>query len=695
MEESSRLVKDKCRTRYNTDMGRAKASVEDKLEKLREEIRYHEYRYYVLDEPEISDPAFDRLMRALQALEAEHPELVRPDSPTQRVGGQPREGFVKVRHRVPLQSLDNATSFEGLGEFDRRVREGSGRPADRGIGYTTEHKFDGLSLSLLYQDSILVRGITRGDGTTGEDVTLNVKTIRSIPLRVDGKELKKLGVPAAFEVRGEAIMTRKAFEELNRQQEREGGKRFANPRNAAAGGIRVLDPTITASRQLDFFAYQLLADGRSPLKRHSEALHALEKLRFKVSPDWERCRSIDHVTKYCDHWEKKREKLSFQTDGVVIKVDEIALWEELGSTAKAPRWAVAYKYAAQQAATRVRNIRVQVGRTGTLTPVADLEPVPVGGVTVSHSTLHNMDEIERLNVHVGDTVVVERAGDVIPHVVRVLQHGKQEKKFRMPEKCPECGGRIHKEEGEVAYRCVSTGCPAKRKESLKHFASRNAINIDGLGEKLVDQLVEKGVVKDPADLYDLKLETLANLERMGEKSAQNLLREIAASKQRDLDRLIYALGIPFVGERTAQLLAEHFGSLDKLDEASREELIEVEEIGPKVAGSIVDFFGEKQTHKLLEKLRRAALPFQRQRPKKKGNRLEGKTCVLTGTLEKWTRDQVRELIEAQGGRVAASVSKKTDYVVAGAEPGSKLDKAKKLGVPTLDEKQFAKLVGEA
>ncbi|MBI2957080.1 MAG: NAD-dependent DNA ligase LigA [Acidobacteria bacterium] len=665
--------------------------VKQEAEKLREQIRYHEYRYYVLDAPEISDAEFDRLLDRLKKLETQHPELVTPDSPTQRVGGKPREGFVKVRHRVPMQSLDNATSVDDLREFDRRVREATGRKT---VDYTCEHKFDGLSLSLLYEDGVLVRGLTRGDGTTGEDVTPNVKTIRSVPLRVDRQELKKLGLPGDFEVRGEVVMTRKAFEDLNRQQEREGGKIFANPRNAAAGSVRLLDPTITASRRLGFFAYRWLADGGSPVKRHSLALEALSRLRFKVSPDWALARSIDQVMAYCERWEKKREKLPYETDGIVVKVDEAALWEELGATAKAPRWAVAYKFAARQATTVIKNIRVQVGRTGTLTPVADLEPVEVGGVTVSHSTLHNMDEIERLGVHAGDTVAVERAGDVIPHVVEVVKHGRDEKKFRMPERCPECGSRIHKSPDEVAYRCVNAGCPARRKESLRHFAGRHAMNIDGLGDKLVDQLVDKGLVEDVADLYRLDLKTLADLERMGEKSAQNLLDEIEASKKNSLARLIYALGIRYVGERTAQLLADHFGSLDKLRDASVDELLEVEEVGPKVAESIAEFFGERANRELLEKLRRAGLRFEEKRTRPKDTRLAGKAFVLTGTLERWSREEAKQLIESLGGKVTGSVSKNTDYVVVGAEPGSKYDKAKKLGIALLDEDAFAKLVGK-
>ncbi|MGH9813965.1 MAG: NAD-dependent DNA ligase LigA, partial [Candidatus Acidiferrales bacterium] len=430
------------------------------IEKLREKIRHHEYRYYVLDDPVISDTEFDKLMRRLQELEAVHPDLVTPDSPTQRVGGQPREGFVKVRHRRPMMSLENAMDLDELREFDRRVRDGTGRES---IDYVCEHKLDGFSISILYEDGLFARAVTRGDGSEGEDVTPNVKTIRSLPLRVAADRVKKAKLPADFEVRGEVVMTRTAFQAMNRDQQERGEKVFANPRNAAAGSVRVLDPAITAARQLDLFAYFLLANGRWALPRHSQALEALSALGFKVSKGWEKCRGLEEVIAFCQRWEAQRDSLDYEIDGIVVKVDEIALWDELGSTAKAPRWAVAFKYAARQATTVVKDIRVQVGRTGTLTPVADLEPVEVGGVTVSRSTLHNLDEIERLDVHVADTVLIERAGDVIPRVVKVVKHGREEKKFRMPAKCPECGSGIHRAEGEVAYRCVNSGCPARRK----------------------------------------------------------------------------------------------------------------------------------------------------------------------------------------------------------------------------------------
>lgn len=670
-------------------MGKSKSAVKAKIEKLRKTIREHEYRYYVLDDPKISDAEFDKLMNQLKALEAKYPDLVTPDSPTQRVGGSPREGFQTVRHKRPMLSLDNAFSYDELREFDRRVRELAGR--DR-VEYVAEHKFDGLSMSLQYEGGVFARGVTRGDGTTGEDVTPNVRAIRSVPLRVDSATLKKLRLASDFEVRGEIIMPRSAFEELNRQQEEQGGKRFANPRNAAAGAVRVLDPAITASRRLDFYAYMLLAGDRVPVKRHSDALEALAKLQFKVSRDWKLCRTLDEVLKYCEAWESRREKLPYEIDGIVIKVNDIALQEELGFTAKAPRWAVAYKYPAHQATTVVKDIQVNVGRTGVLTPVAILEPVQVGGVTVSRSTLHNMDEVQRLGVQIGDTVLIERAGEVIPHVLKVVKEGKNRRPFVMPKECPVCGTKIHKAEGEVAYRCVNAACPAKLKESLLHFAGRHAMNIDGLGAKIVDQVVDKGLVKDFADLYSLKLEQLAGLERMAEKSAQNLLDEIEASKSNSLARLIYALGIPFVGERTAQLLAEHFGSLDKLASATVEELSEVPEVGPKVAASIVEFFSEPANRKLVEKLRKAGLRFTEERKAPRDSRLAGKTFVFTGALAHRSREEAEELVVSHGGKISSSVSKKTDYVVVGSEPGSKYDKAKSLGVTILDETQFEKLL---
>src|SRR5712671_1128447 len=659
------------------------------IEKLRESIRRHEYLYYVLDEPEISDVKFDRLMADLQKLESEHPELVTPDSPSQRVGGAPRKGVETRQHSPAMMSLDNTYSTEDLEEFDRRVRELSGRNR---IDYVAEHKFDGLSISLVYEGGVLTRGVTRGDGTTGEDVTPNVRTIRSIPLRVDPAELKKLHLPANFEVRGELIMPLRGFEELNQIQDEQGGKRFSNPRSAAAGSVRVLDSEITRTRRLDFFAYLLLAGGRIPTRLHSEALESLRKLHFRISPDWRLCHSLDEVKKFIDSWEAKREKLPYEIDGIVIKVNEIGMQQELGFTSKAPRWAVAYKYPARQETTVVNDVKFQVGRTGTLTPVAMLEPVKVGGVIVARSTLHNMDEIERLGLRIGDTVIVERAGDVIPHVMKVVKEGNSRREIVIPDRCPECGSKIHKDPEEVAYRCVNASCPAKRRESLLHFAGRHAMNIDGLGEKVVDQLVDKGLVKDFADLYELKLDDVAALDRMAEKSAQNLLDEIAASKNNSLARLIYALGMRFVGERTGQLLADHFSSLPKLAEATVEELEEVPEVGPKVAQSIADFFSEPANQKLVRRLKDEGLKMTEKRQAPEDTRFAGKTFVFTGALAWRSRDAAGAEVVRHGGKVSGSVSKLTDYVVVGADPGSKHKKAESLGISILDEDDFEKLL---
>jgi DNA ligase (NAD+) len=668
----------------------ASTAIKKEVEQLREKLQYHEYRYYVLDDPEISDAAYDRLMNRLKELEEAHPELVTPDSLTVRVGGEPREGFSTVKHARPMLSLDNAFSYDALRDWDKRVREGSGQEK---IEYIAEHKFDGLSISLQYEDGVLVRGVTRGDGTTGEDVTPNAKTIRSIPLRVDAAVLKKIKLARSFEVRGEVMMTRKAFEALNRHQEEIGGKIFVNARNSAAGAVRVLDPAITAARRLDFFAYYLLVDGKVPFAKHSESLQALKQLHFRASDDWKLCAGIEAVTTYCDDWDAKREKLPYEIDGVVIKVNSIPIQNELGYTSKAPRWAIAYKYPARQETTVVNDIIVQVGRTGTLTPVAILEPVQVGGVTVSRSTLHNMDEIERLGLQIGDTVLIERAGEVIPHVLKVVKEGKNRKPFKMPKNCPECESAIHHVEGEVAYRCVNAACPAKRKESLLHFAGRHAMNIDGLGDKIVDQLVDKGLVKDVADLYALKKDQVAGLERMAEKSAQNLLEEIEASKKNSLARLIYALGIQFVGERTGQLLAEHFSSLEELATAKEEQLIEVPEVGPKVAASIAEFFSEPANLKLIKKLNKAGVHPTAEKRKVKSDKFAGKSFVFTGGLANRSREEAGEIVQQHGGKVSGSVSKKTDYVVVGTDPGSKHDKAKELGVTILTETEFEKLLG--
>jgi len=665
------------------------ATTAKQIEKLREEIRRHEYLYYVLDEPEISDIKFDQMMKQLQQLESAHPELITPDSPSRRVGGAPRKGVETRQHSPAMMSLDNTYSTEDLEEFDRRVRELSGRER---IDYVAEQKFDGLSISLVYEAGALVRGVTRGDGTTGEDVTPNVRTIRSIPLRVDTAELKKLRLPVNFEVRGEIIMPLRGFEELNQMQDDQGGKRFANPRSAAAGSVRVLDSEITRARRLDFFAYLLLAGGRVPTRLHSESLESLRQLHFRISPDWRLCHSLEEVKKFIASWEGKREKLPYEIDGMVIKVNEIGVQQELGFTSKAPRWAVAYKYPARQETTVVNDVRFQVWRTGTLTPVAVLEPVQVGGVIVARSTLHNMDEIERLGLRIGDTVIVERAGDVIPHVMKVVKQGNPRREIVIPERCPQCGSKIHKDPEEVAYRCVNASCPAKRRESLLHFAGRHAMNIDGLGEKIVDQLIGKRLVKDFADLYELKLEDVAALDRMGEKSAQNLLDEIKASKNNSLARLIYALGMRFVGERTGQLLADHFASLPKLAKAKEQELVEVSEVGPKVAQSIADFFSEPANQKLVKRLEDEGLKMTGNRQAPEDTRFAGMSFVFTGALARRLRDEAGAEVMRHGGKVSSSVSKVTSFVVVGADPGSKHDKARSLGVTILSEDDFDELL---
>lgn len=673
-----------------------KAAVQNlpaQLESLRDEIRHHEYRYYVLDDPEISDAEFDRLVNELKALEAAHPELITPDSPTQRVGGKPREGFVKVAHSVPMLSLDNAYNEEELRNWERRVHELAGRDKDA-IEYVCELKLDGMSLALRYEGGKLVRGITRGDGSTGEDVTANVRTVRSIPLSIPIEKLKKSGIPANFEVRGEMLMPIASFKKMNEERERRWLSLFANPRNATAGTVRQLEPSITAQRRLDYFAYMLISNGRTVCTQHWQTLNSLETAGFKVNARRTLAASFDEIWKFIGQWEEKRESLPYEIDGVVIKVNGTSLQNELGFTGKAPRWAIAYKYAARSGITHIENIHVQVGRTGKLTPVAELKPVPIGGTTVSRATLHNMDEIERLGVKIGDWVEVERGGDVIPKVTRVLddaKHPRGQKYFHMPEHCPVCGGHVVRAEGEADHRCVNQKCPAKLRETILHFASRGVMNIDGMGDALVNQLTERGLVKDVADIYKLTKDKLLSLERMGDKSAENILREIENSKKLPLERLIYGLGIRFVGERTAQFLAEHFGSLDAIETASEEELQQVEEVGPRIAKSIIEFFAEPKNRELVEELRTAGLQFTGKK-KERGTKLAGKTFVLTGTLANYTRDEAKKMIEDAGGKVAGSVSKKTDYVVAGSDAGSKLEKARELGITVLDEAAMRELV---
>lgn len=676
--------------------------VQQQIEKLREEIRHHEYRYYVLDDPEIPDAQFDALMNELKKLEKEHPELITPDSPTQRVGGKPREGFVKVPHSVSMLSLDNAYSEEELRNWERRVHELSGR---KSVEFVCELKLDGMSLALRYEAGKLVRGITRGDGTTGEDVTSNVRTVRSVPLATSTEKLKKAGLPEDFEVRGEILMPIASFKRMNEEREKHGLSVFANPRNATAGTVRQLEPSITAQRRLDFFAYILIASRESggtgaPARATTafddqwDTLNALDAAGFKVNPRRALAKNFDEVWDFIGQWEEKRETLPYEIDGVVIKVNQVGLQRQLGFTGKAPRWAIAYKYAARAGITLIEDILVQVGRTGKLTPVAALKPVPIGGTTVSRATLHNMDEIERLGVKIGDWVEVERGGDVIPKVTRVVDdkdHPRGHRSFHMPDKCPVCGGNIALAEGEVDYRCVNQKCPAKLRETILHFASRGVMNIDGMGDALVTQLTERGLVKDIADIYKLTKADLLSLERMGDKSAQNVLNEIERSKQLPLERVIFGLGIRFVGERTAQFLAEHFGDMDALMNAGEDELQQVEEVGPRIANSIVEFFSEPRNRELVDELRQAGLTL-RGKKKERGTKLAGKTFVLTGTLARFTRDEAKKMIEDAGGKVTGSVSKKTDYVVAGTEAGSKLDKARELGVQVIDEKEMEALL---
>jgi DNA ligase (NAD+) len=658
---------------------------------LREAIDHHSYRYYVLDSPEIPDAEYDRLMRELQDLEARYPELVTPDSPTQRVGAGPLPEFGEVVHEVPMLSLGNAFSEQEVLDFDRRVRERLG--VDE-VEYAAETKLDGLAVSLLYEDGQLVSGATRGDGMRGEDVTQNVRTIHAVPLRLRGK-----GCPRILEVRVEVFMTLDGFHRLNEEQRKRGEKVFVNPRNAAAGSLRQLDPRITAARPLTLFCYgvgRVEPEGRLP-DRHSEVLKALKGWGLRVSSLVKVVRGVRGCLDYYGEVGRQRQTLGYDIDGVVYKVNRVEQQSALGFVSRAPRWAIAHKYPAQEEVTRVLDVEFQVGRTGALTPVARLEPVFVGGVTVSNATLHNMDEIERKDVRTGDAVIVRRAGDVIPEVVSVLpdRRSARARRITLPAVCPVCGSQVVRPEGEVVARC-SGGlvCPAQRKEAIRHFASRRAMDIEGLGDKLVDQLVERGLVDTVADLYQLTVEQLAGLERMAEKSAANLAEALARSKDTTLARFLYALGIRDVGETTARALAAHFGSLDRTMEADAEALQMVSDVGPVVAQHVASFFHESHNRQVIERLREAGLHWPEAEPKASGEQpLAGLTFVLTGALESMTRDEAKERLEALGAKVSGSVSGKTRYVVAGADPGSKLAKAQELGVEILDERGLLELLG--
>jgi DNA ligase (NAD+) len=660
-----------------------------RAEQLRTELRRHEHLYYVMDAPQISDAEYDALMNELKHIETAHPTLLTPESPTQRVGGAPAEGFKKIRHSRPMLSLDNAYSAEELADWDRRVRELAGKLP---VEFTAELKMDGLSVALNYgpaddRGARLISGVTRGDGQVGEDVTSNIRTIRSVPIAVHAETLKSLGLPQSFEVRGEAVMSEKAFLRLNEERENEGLPPAVNPRNAAAGTLRTLDSIIVAKRRLDVYAYFLLVEGEYWPQGQRATLDTLSALGFRVNPHRTVANSVQAMQSFIEKAEAGRTKLGYEIDGVVFKVDSHATQQRLGYTGRAPRWAIAYKFTAQSATTQLEDIMITVGRSGKLTPTAMLRPVFVGGVTVSRATLHNADFIERMGLLIGDWVKVERGGDVIPKVDGVVEDGEHprgNRKFVYPTHCPECGNAVVRQEGEVDYRCVNADCPAKLRETLLHFGGRGVMNIEGLGDAAVVQLMERGLVRSVADLYKLTEEQLIGLDRFAEKSARTLLEEIEQSKQAGLARVIMGLGIRFVGERTAELLAQEFGSIEELQKATAEELERVEEVGPRISQAILEFFEQPANIALVKSLKDAGVNMTAER-KVRSTQLSGLTFVLTGTLPTLTRDEAKRRIEAAGGKTAGSVSRKTSYVVAGEEAGSKLDKARELNVPVLDE----------
>ncbi len=674
-------------------MSKIDEKISKKAWELREQINYHNYLYYVLDSPEISDAEYDRLFDELVELEEKYPELVTPDSPTQRVGAPPLEEFKTVKHSVPMLSLNKATTEEELSDFHRRVMELSGID-EKKIEYTAEPKFDGLAIELVYKDGLLVQGSTRGDGYTGEDVTQNLKTVKTIPLKLLSK---KMTLPRLLEVRGEVILTKSEFERLNKNREKSGEQLFANPRNAAAGSVRQLDSEITASRHLTSFVY---GTGRVEGKKFStqfETIQYLKNLGFHLSQEMKLCKNIEEIKEYYNRILAKRDKLDYELDGIVIKVNDFELQRKLGELSRSPRWAVAWKFPPQQETTKIKDITVNVGRTGALTPVALLEPVRVGGVEISHATLHNEDEINKKDVRIGDTVLVQRAGDVIPEVVMVIKNKRtgKEKKFIFPEKCPVCGSKVERPPGEAVHRCTGIACPAQLKERISHFACKGGMDIDGLGYKFIEQMVDLGMVKDPADLYYLtEKDLLDKMERMGPKLAENLISAIRKSKNPDLPRLIFALGIRNIGEHLASVLVREYRSIDNLARQSIEDLSSTFEIGPIVAESIYNFFHDRKNLKVLEKLKKAGVKFPETKIKTQPTPLSGKTFVLTGGLDSFTRDEAKRIIEEMGGRVSSSVSKKTDFVIVGRDPGSKLTDARKLGIKTINEEEFKELIGK-
>lgn len=659
---------------------------------LCEEIEEHNHAYYVRHKPRVSDREFDKLMRELLDLEKEFPEFITADSPSQRVGGKPLEGFQSVTHRMPMLSMDNTYNYDELREFDKRVRKQTGQ-AD--IQYYVEEKIDGVSISLTYEKGQLRLAATRGDGETGDDVTENIKTIPAVPLAIPRNKKSKAAVPELLEIRGEVYMPKKSFLALNEAKEARGEEPFANPRNACAGSLKLLDPKLVAERKLSIFCHGIgFFKGQLP-DTQAGLTDRYEEMGFRVIRSRKVCDGIEDVIAFVGAYEPERYKLEYEIDGMVVKVNRFNEQKRLGVTSKAPRYMIAYKYAAEQAETTLEDIQVQVGRTGVLTPVAYLAPVELAGTTVSRASLHNFDEIDRLDARIGDRVVVEKSGEIIPKVIKVLVEKRKgrPRKFAPPDRCPVCDGRTIRPEGEVAIRCANINCPAQLKGRVRHFASRAAMDIEGLGTQLVEQLVDKWLVKDVADIYALELDQVADLERMGKKSAQNLLDGIEASKKRPLSRLIFALGIPNIGEHVAEVLAEEFSSLERLCKATPEELQSIHEIGPVAAEAVVEFFRDESTKKTLEKLMRAGVRSNIAPERKKEGALAGKTFVVTGTLTAYSRDEAHRLIKEQGGRIAGSVSKNTDFVVVGESPGSKYDKAKKLGIPTLDESALVKWLG--